>query len=422
MIKLYRNIAILVFGLASLATIAQEKQLGEYLQEAGENNPGLQAAFQQYYAALEKIPQSGALPDPQLSFGAFIKPVETRLGPQQAKISISQMFPWFGKLGEQEKAFAEKAQAKYQKFLSLKNELYKDVKVKYYELYKVNKAIEITSQNLEVLNSLKKVTKRNYESGKSEMSDVLRLRVDIREHENKLEDLEDRLETLTVDFNLLMNREEQQDVFIPKQLKLDTFNISTMKDSIRTNPEINAFMHEEKSLLHQYEVAKKQGYPDLSVGLDYVFVGKRQDMNVPNSGQNIVMPMIGIRIPINREKYNSMKKEKQHQLNAVRFSKQERFNRLKSAYEDAEDDYLKGVRRVDLYKKQVEESKSIFKLLETEYASDGKDFYEMLKTRLLVLEYELKLEQAKAAQNIAAAKLEYLTGTSNDSNQLDSRD
>ncbi|MFP3860722.1 MAG: TolC family protein [Bacteroidales bacterium] len=417
MVRIYKYILTIILGLASLVTTAQEEQLETYLQEAGENNPGLQAAFQEYYAALEKIPQAGALPDPQLSFGIFIKPVETRLGPQQSKISVSQMFPWFGTLREQENAFAEKAKVKYQYFLSLKNELYKDVKVKYFELYKMSKAVEIITQNLEVLNSLEKITERNYESGKSEMADVLRLKVDIREQENKLEDLKTQLETLKTDFNLLLNREEQQDVFVPNELRLDTFNINSMRDSIRANPKINAFTHEEKSLQHQYEVAKKKGYPDLSVGLDYVFVGERQDMDVMNSGQNVVMPMVGVSIPINRNKYNSMKKEKQHQLNAVQFNKQERFNRLRAAYKNAEEEYLEGMRNVDLYKKQAEETRRIFKLLETNYSSDGKDFYELLKTRLMVLEYELKLEQAKAAQNIAVAKLEYLTGTYSDSGQ-----
>ena len=62
-----------------------------------------------------------------------------------------------------------------------------------------------------------------------------------------------------------------------------------------------------------------------------------------------------------------------------------------------------------MYREQANETERIYNLLKTSYSADGQNFYELLKTRLLVLKFELKLEQAKADQNIAVAKLEYLT-------------
>ena len=44
-------------------------------------------------AALEVAPQVRALPDPTVAFGYFISPVETRVGPQQFKISLLKCFP-----------------------------------------------------------------------------------------------------------------------------------------------------------------------------------------------------------------------------------------------------------------------------------------------------------------------------------------
>ena len=76
--------------------VSAQDELDNYLVIAAENNPGLKTRFNEYMAALEVAPQAKALPDPQLAFGWFIMPVETRLGPQQLKVSASQMFPWFG--------------------------------------------------------------------------------------------------------------------------------------------------------------------------------------------------------------------------------------------------------------------------------------------------------------------------------------
>lgn len=115
---------------------AQEaKQIDQYLQIAAKNNPQLKASFNQYLAALEEVPQVGALPDPQVMFGIFIQPVETRLGAQRANFSASQMFPWFGTLKAQEHAATERAKARLQTFENEKNELFKQVKFIYNDLY-----------------------------------------------------------------------------------------------------------------------------------------------------------------------------------------------------------------------------------------------------------------------------------------------
>src|SRR6056297_4252318 len=138
---IYKIILTSILGALSMAGSAQDTTLNAFLKEAAENNPGVKAAYHEYYAALEKVPQVSALPDPKLSFGYFISPVETRLGPQQMKFSVSQMFPWFGTLKKKEEAYAEKAKVKYQQFLGVKNKVYKKVKLKWYELYKVKEEI-----------------------------------------------------------------------------------------------------------------------------------------------------------------------------------------------------------------------------------------------------------------------------------------
>ena len=43
-------------------------------------------------------PQVGSLPDPMAGLTAFLLTPETRTGPQNAMVSLSQRFPWFGKL------------------------------------------------------------------------------------------------------------------------------------------------------------------------------------------------------------------------------------------------------------------------------------------------------------------------------------
>ncbi len=54
--------------------------------------------FTEYQAALQKVPQVGSLPDPELNLGVFLSPMELVSGKQVADIRLMQMFPWFGVL------------------------------------------------------------------------------------------------------------------------------------------------------------------------------------------------------------------------------------------------------------------------------------------------------------------------------------
>jgi len=407
--RTYRLLIIIISVTLLFPGLLQGQTLNDYLKEAGENHPGLKAAWHEYYAALEKVPQVGTLPDPMLSFGIFISPVETRLGPQQLKVSFSQMFPWFGTLKEKEKAAAEKAKIEYQQFLDLKNQVYKQVKTQWYQLYKTGRAINITKENLDILNSLKTLSRRNYETGKSEMADLLRINVNIREQENRLDDLQEQLSTQKTEFNLLLNRSGKDTLVTPGSIQLDSFNTLAYRDSIRKNPKLTALSHKHTALEHQYEVNKKKGYPSISLGLDYAVLGNREDMQVAQNGRDVIMPMVGISLPLYREKYKAMKRETKMKLEAVRNEQKNRLNNLSSQYEKAEEQYLDAVRKVDLYKEQVEETERIYNLLKTSYSADGENFFELLRTRLMVQKFELKLEKAKADQNIAVSTLKYLT-------------
>ena len=124
-----KTIYFLIFLFISIPVLGQNEEiLDQYLATAAENNPGLKVKFNQYMAALQKGDQVGTLPDPQIAFGYFIMPVETKVGPQQFKISAQQFFPWFGKLKANRSVAEEMAKSKYEIFEDTKSKLFYDVK------------------------------------------------------------------------------------------------------------------------------------------------------------------------------------------------------------------------------------------------------------------------------------------------------
>ena len=105
-----------------------------YLRSALENSAGLRGSFAAYQAALKKRPQVTALADPRLTYGYFLRSVETRVGAQQHRLGMSQAFPWFGTLTLRGDEADFEARAVFYRFLSLKNKLVFEVAKTYAEL------------------------------------------------------------------------------------------------------------------------------------------------------------------------------------------------------------------------------------------------------------------------------------------------
>ena len=94
----YAEVGGAIYSRNHLPELDEGSSLNDYLAYAALNNPQLEAAFNRWKAALEMVSQAHTLPDPRFNYGYFIQEVETRVGPQEHRVGISQMFPWFGKL------------------------------------------------------------------------------------------------------------------------------------------------------------------------------------------------------------------------------------------------------------------------------------------------------------------------------------
>ncbi len=261
------------------SSLAQD--LDNYLQEAAENNPELKARFNEYLAAMEKVPQAGALPDPELTFGFFTRPMETLMGNQQGELSLMQMFPWFGMLRSQKNEAAIMARGRYEAFREAKNQLYYQIKETWYQLHQINEERKIAEENLEILRSIERMALIRFQSGDggatssdamtgssmpssgnrqqrstsgnagggmggmgggaspatsrgssansnsgagnmassgSGMADVLRVQIEIMELENDLQTLNDAKIPLSIKLNTLLNRNEDIDIVLPDTL------------------------------------------------------------------------------------------------------------------------------------------------------------------------------------------------------------
>ncbi len=404
--KLRTIIIILLFAISNTG---QSQNLDDYFMVAAENNPGLQAKYKDFEAALEKIPQVSSLTDPSLSFGYFISPVETRVGPQRARFSLTQMFPWFGTLKAQGDAATLMAEAKYQTFIDTRNKLRYRVAGAYYALYELEKLKQIEGENIEILQSYMAIANRKFKNGIGSMTDLLRVEMMLNDAKTNLSILKEREKPLSVTFNKLLNREIGEEIIITDSLTADLPE-SFQKETVFNN---NPILKELDLMVEASKVsenaAKKQGLPKIGAGLDYVIVGERTDMSLTDNGKDVIMPMVTVSIPIFRGKYKSNVKEAQIQQESYSLKRQDVANTLEADYEMATFEVKQQLEFLSLYEQQVQASEKSLTLQFTAYGNSGKDFEELLRMQQQLLKYRKLKATALKKYHVSLAKIDYIT-------------
>jgi len=407
-INKYIIISILLF--TSLISEAQS-DLNEYLEIAVKNNPELKVAFNNYMADLQKVPQVKALPNPNIAFAYLLQPIETRMGPQDYKLSLSQMFPWFGTLKAKENAAEEIAKAKYEVFLNIKSNILNKVKTTYYNLYFNNKASRITRENIKLLKTIQNVALIKVEAGIASASDVYQIEMELNELNNALSQIKDNKIVLTTIFKSLLNINHQVEIHSPELLWENDFqeSKSMLLDSIKTgNHQLLSINMQINAIRKKQVLAKKMGMPSFTIGAEYISISSG---NQNLSGDDaIILPKIGISIPLYRSKYKAQEKEAYYNEQAKDQQRRNLYNTLDILFEKAWNDYKSSKDKIVLYKSQIEIAKKTLSILETSYSTNNSRFDEYIRMERRLIKYSLALEEARINKHKAISNIESLMG------------
>jgi outer membrane protein TolC len=166
------------------------------------------------------------------------------------------------------------------------------------------------------------------------------------------------------------------------------------------------------ALESQKEMVKLDGRPMLGAGVNYMPFKARIEDGMSMGGNDMIMPMVTMSLPIYRKKTNARIKEAELLQESVRFKKENTLNQLEIAWSKAIRDFEDANRKVTLYDAQLELAKQNLSLLLTAYATNGQDFEEVLRAQQLVLDFEFSKIAAITKQYNAIAMLDMLSAAS----------
>ena len=448
----------------SISAHAQDS-LSVYLAISAKNNPTVLQKFAEYQAALQKVPQVGSLPDPDLSVGVFLSPMEQLGGNQVADIRLMQMFPWFGVLKNAKDEMSLMAKAKYELFRDSKLQVFFEVQSKWFEMQKVKQNIRISEKNIELLRTIERLAIVRFKavpagsgasssrtispaspqnsspgssgmntmggnpgaavsnqagspmpgspmtssSGSSGLTDVYRIQIEIGDLQNNIENLKSQLNTVSAQFNSSLNRPPNATVSIPDTIIAENYQPSLLSDSSFTkNPMLGMLQFEQQSIEARKQMVTRMGYPMVGLGLNYSLINKSEMSTSAMNGKDMIMPMVTVTLPIYRKKYKAMQTEADFLKSANAQNYKATVNSLQTEYYKAMQLYQDAQRRRKLYTDQSQLASQSLSIMLKSFASGGSGLTDILRVRQQTLDYEYKQIEAVADFNTAIAWIKKL--------------
>jgi outer membrane protein, heavy metal efflux system len=275
-------------------------KLNEIIEEAVSKNPEVLAAKSKWEVFKERPPQAGSLDDPMLGLGIINLPTNTfsfRTEDMTMKeISVSQRVPYPGKRPLRSEMAQREADAAYNGYEEARNKVARDMKLAYYELFYINKAIQVTEKNREVLKLLNQIAETKYSVGEGIHTDVFKAQVELSKMIDELIMFSQTKRSLKAKINTLLHRPAFAALGDPEEMGLEKYS-ADLEKLVAAAEENRPLLQAMKKMVERNKVglkmAEKDYFPDFDFRMAY---GQRDDG--PNGRRaDMVTAMVGISIP-----------------------------------------------------------------------------------------------------------------------------
>ena len=397
-----------IFALLLFGWNANAQLLENYIQQATENSPQVEAIELQYEVAKEKVNAANTLPNTEIGAGYFMSEPETRTGAQKAKISVRQMMPWFGTITARENYSSSLADAAYVDIVIAKRQLAMQVTQTYYKLYALKTKQEILQQNLELLNTYEDLALNAVEVDKASSVDVLKLQIRQNEISEQRELLMGDELAMESKFNNLLHQEEQP-IMVEDSITIPAEEPMLTLEDLELHPELEKYDQLFLSIKKSTLLNQAEALPSVGIGLDYIAVEERPNMNFSDNGKDIFMPMLSVSIPIFNNKYKSVERQLDIQQNELKAQKENRKNELDSRLKEALQQRISARISYQTQQKNIEQAKDAEAILLKQYETDQLDFQDVLDIQELQLKFQLKQVEAIKNYYLQTAIINYLS-------------
>jgi outer membrane protein TolC len=324
--------SVLILTLLLFGEIINGQTKNSYLDdliiEALQNNPQLKAAQNQFLSTQKKIKQVTAWDAPQVGIEFFQLPIQSFPNPLKNNMEtdyfVQQMIPFPGKLKAMGLSATYNSKMYEEQFNALKNKIIRDLKSAYYELYLIQRKIEINKENQELLKQFIEIATKQYEVGMGKQTDIIRAQTELSTLINEEVNLYKEKQDVETMLNTILNRppyqsfEKIENIYEP----IPEFTYQQLLPIALSNrPELKAMEFNIEMYKSELRASELEFYPDIMVKVMY--------KNMIDTKNDFWSAMVGVNVPIalwSKDKYSG--KVEENQLNIK--TAEEQFNSMKN--------------------------------------------------------------------------------------------
>ena len=281
------------------------------------NNPEIQAARWRARSLQQKAPQARALDDPMLMAQPALVPTQTADGPMDFMLTVSQKFPWFGKRALRGEAAEWQADAAFARTAGVQLVVVEQVKLAYFELYFLDRAIAVNRELDKRLGQVIEVAKEKFGAAEKTvgLETVLQAQVEQAQLRTQLVQLEQaRVQALARLAQALYlppgTPLDVQPKLAPAALPPSAEPLVAMIDAC--HPELEALRDEQRRNEAAIALAERNYYPDVELGYNWQAMGS-MGLSPIATGEDSHYLRISANLPIYWEKLNAGVREAQYQ-------------------------------------------------------------------------------------------------------------
>jgi outer membrane protein TolC len=356
-------------------------------------NGDIIAAKARYNAALQRVQIVGTLPEPMLMLGGFIAPVETRNGPMDFKVGITQRFPWQSRLD----SMTEQQRYSAQSLAAVVVDKQLQVRQQLTELWSkrilLDRKIALTETQVSVMRHIEDLVMAQFQSGRTSQSKVLRTQLATTKLQDKVFSLMAAATLLDSKMSAASNADISNIDWASQDYPLADFTTRDFS-SYPVRPRLLRLEMEMKAAAAAVKVADLANIPDLNIGVDYTMIGDGNP-SMATSGDDAIGIQLSFALPIGNRPYAAISLQAKQMQQALRFKLLQATRNLDAEIENSLTLGDDAQRRIVLYsEKLIPRAESTLEATLQAFISSQASLQDVLDASTLILEYQIQLETA----------------------------
>lgn len=389
-----------------------QMELSTLLTAVLERNPDLAAARRAWEAAASEAPQVSVLPDPEVSYGVgplSIFSDDVDLG---QVLEARQGIPYPGKLRLRGEAAEAMAGVERRRFEELSLDLTRLAAERFYDLYLLDRALEINREHVRLLEELKEIATVRYASGLVAQQVPLQAEVELTHLIHREMTLETRRSVVVARLNALLHRPPHLPLPAPVPLAAADPAVelaageqvaALAERAVAARPELAAAAAEIRARDVERELAALERKPDFGVMASY--------NSMWASLEHQLMVGMSVRLPVRKQRLDALEAEAAARWDSARLRRDALADRVRSEVVQAAERLAEMAHVVDLYEARLlPAARDQLRAARSGFETGEVSFLAVVEAEKSLRSVELSYEEALTDRHRRRADLERALG------------